>query len=813
MENNNIGNIYNYNKTTNRFKSVSNIFTNKLSQIERSNSNINSSTSKKTAGFEESLNYLTNVTKKMNSFSNKKDVNNFNNFKFSQNTNIPVHQSQELSMQDIKDKNDVNGNYTNINISIVNPNFSINNIDNSNSASNLTNKRLNVNIINNTLLSFKESNNIVVEENKPISKNDCKTNMIASIYKDYIENKSNEETFSENFKDETKKNMLKEFLKKNKIMQYEYNTKSNIAGISAYMYPNEENISKDKICLNININKLIMNKDENNEKEVNCNCHTINFFSLYSGGEKDNDDELPKYLKNKLKDIILKDNELISNPQNAIMNSLIKCELDYIKKFLEEKINKQKNSEQNNINNQNIQIPSVSILILLNIDDVFYIGNIGSIVSIISSNYSKKINSITKENIYKEINDITNNNNFGERKSINSLFNYNYLNDDFNNMNELNDFNNSQSIINISNNNININNFNNNFKNINNNFLNFSFIRTFPGKALYDFLSINNNNDNNNNIIVNNNTNNNNKNISNKRGSKIKVNRRLSTTFGNLNNFNFDKMKNKNIKVNNFIKDNLKNTKYKTFNSLKEKDNLFNLGPIFSFGNGTNFNKFYRTSFMSQNTYNDIFPENKLISSYPDIASFKYQSNFHDFILIGCKIIFEVISYDKICKGIYETMKKCIKKHRSFEMFLGCVVKDIIKKCISLGVTSNISCLFICFEPIKQLYIKQDINSVKNILVSYYLTLTNKKKLEIYDDFLTFDYINLDKANDYNNIFSKEIEKVEKVNKQKKNFSTNIINTSEIKREINDNSIIKKEEVVNKKKVKNMKKKCCCLIA
>ena len=261
------------------------------------------------------------------------------------------------------------------------------------------------------------------------------------------------------------------------------------------------------------------------------------------------------------------------------------------------------------------------------------------------------------------------------------------------------------------------------------------------------------------------------------------------------------------------MKDNLKNTKYKAFNTIKEKDNLFNLGPTYSLGNNANFNKFYRASlasFISQNTYNDIFPENKIISSYPDIVSFRYQPNFHDFILIGCKIIFEKISHDKICKGIYETMKKCIKKNRSFEMFLGCVVKDIIKKCISLGVTSNISCLFICFEPIKQLYIKQDFNTFKNILVSYCLTASNKQKIELYDDFLTTDYINLDKANDYNNIFSKEIEKI---NKQKKNLNTNIINNSKIKREINDNSIIKNEEsIVNKKKVKNMKKKCrCCL--
>ena len=199
-------NNYNYNKKATRFQSVSNVFTNKLMQIERSNSNINSSNSKKTAGFEESLNFLTGFQKKMNSFSIEKDT---NKLRFSCNNNLPVHQSQEFSMKDIKEKADVNGNYTNINISIVNPNFSINNIENSNRGTNITNKRVNFNIINNTLVSFKENNNIEVEDKE--SKKDNRK-MIASIYKDYLENKSNDETFSENFKDETKKNMFKEGL-------------------------------------------------------------------------------------------------------------------------------------------------------------------------------------------------------------------------------------------------------------------------------------------------------------------------------------------------------------------------------------------------------------------------------------------------------------------------------------------------------------------------------------------------------------------------------------------------------------------------
>ena len=42
-------------------------------------------------------------------------------------------------------------------------------------------------------------------------------------------------------------------------------------------------------------------------------------------------------------------------------------------------------------------------------------------------------------------------------------------------------------------------------------------------------------------------------------------------------------------------------------------------------------------------------------------------------------------------------MKKCIRKSRSFEIFLGCVVKDIIKKSISLGIATNISALIANF--------------------------------------------------------------------------------------------------------------------
>ena len=106
-----------------RNKSITNNSNKKLYQFERSNSNSNiSSISKKTGAFEE--NFL-GGTVKMNSFSTKLSP---NNLCFSIQNNLNIHSSVDLSIKDIKEKTV----YTNINISIDNPNFSINNIENNN---------------------------------------------------------------------------------------------------------------------------------------------------------------------------------------------------------------------------------------------------------------------------------------------------------------------------------------------------------------------------------------------------------------------------------------------------------------------------------------------------------------------------------------------------------------------------------------------------------------------------------------------------------------------------------------------------------
>ena len=134
-------------------------------------------------------------------------------------------------------------------------------------------------------------------------------------------------------------------------------------------------------------------------------------------------------------------------------------------------------------------------------------------------------------------------------------------------------------------------------------------------------------------------------------------------------------------------------------------------------------------------------------------------------------------------------MKKCIKKHRSFELFLGWVIKDIIKMCIEEGITSNISCLFICFNPIKQLYLKQNIDEIKKIIVPLCLTFTEENNNYFYDDLLSANFIDVDKANNYYDLIEQNLNKFNKSNEKSVEINNNV-----------------KVDSKNKK----VKKKCCC---
>ena len=736
---------FNNNKINkNKFRSKS-LASNFLSnyRTEKRFSNKLSSISKRTPAFNERSNIYRLTSKSMPiDISNNDELIKFKN---SSNTN-QLNKSQEISMTNIKDRNDVNVNCTNINISIVNPNFSINNFEPRHSASNINNKNINVNIINNSLLSFNE-NNEKIEIEKNISKMRTerdKAQILTSIYKDYLENKSQDESFSFNFGDETLKKKFKKYLTTNKIVQHEFKTKSIISGFSAYMYQNEEEVNKDKICLNINIDKSNININEQDESEINLSSHIINFFSLFSGGKDDNNDELPEILKNKLKNMILNNKNIINCPEAAIKKGLFNIELDYINYFMEEKIDETKNFFT--VPNENLnKIPFCSIMVLLNIDDTFYIGNIGKIITILSSNYSQSINYLAKEHIFQSqfLDDSYEKNNINEINNIVEMSN-----------NIVMDKDKSYSLL------LSQNIYNQIFPQLN-------ITRAFPGNALYRIIERKYNLIGMNNILIS------------RKEIYDKYKRRSSSTIINLINV-LNNQRGKKGDINNNIKESF---------LLKNNNNLI-INPT------------------------ESIPEKKMISSYPDVLSYKYQKN-HDFILICSKVILDNINYEKICKGVYETMKKCIRKKRSFEIFLGCVVKDIIKQSISLGITSNISCIFICFESIKSLYLKYDINSIENEIVSFYLTSNHEKKFELYENLLSADLIDIDKACKYENKLRSEYNKLFK----RKKSILSAINMGSDKNKIFYNNFINANNnqttdinIKSENKKNNKKCRCHCTI-
>ena len=728
------------NKNKFRSKSLANNFLSNY-RTEKRNSNKLSSISKRTPAFNERSNIYRLTSKSMPiDISNNDELIKFKN---SSNTN-QLNKSQEISMTNIKDRNDVNVNCTNINISIVNPNFSINNFEPRHSASNINNKNINVNIINNSLLSFNE-NNEKIEIEKNISKMRTerdKAQILTSIYKDYLENKSQDESFSFNFGDETLKKKFKKYLTTNKIVQHEFKTKSIISGFSAYMYQNEEEVNKDKICLNINIDKSNININEQDESEINLSSHIINFFSLFSGGKDDNNDELPEILKNKLKNMILNNKNIINCPEAAIKKGLFNIELDYINYFMEEKIDETKNFFT--VPNENLnKIPFCSIMVLLNIDDTFYIGNIGKIITILSSNYSQSINYLAKEHIFQSqfLDDSYEKNNINEINNIVEMSNNIVMNKSYSSLLSQNIYNQIFPQLNIT--------------------------RAFPGNALYRIIERKYNLIGMNNILIS------------RKEIYDKYKRRSSSTIINLINV-LNNQRGKKGDINNNIKESF---------LLKNNNNLI-INPT------------------------ESIPEKKMISSYPDVLSYKYQKN-HDFILICSKVILDNINYEKICKGVYETMKKCIRKKRSFEIFLGCVVKDIIKQSISLGITSNISCIFICFESIKSLYLKYDINSIENEIVSFYLTSNHEKKFELYENLLSADLIDIDKACKYENKLKSEYNKLFK--RKKSILST--INMGSDKNKIFYNNFINANNnqttdinIKSENKKNNKKCRCHCTI-
>ena len=124
--------------------------------------------------------------------------------------------------------------------------------------------------------------------------------------------------------------------------------------------------------------------------------------------------------------------------------------------------------------------------------------------------------------------------------------------------------------------------------------------------------------------------------------------------------------------------------------------------------------------------------------------------------------------------------------------------------------------MFICFESIKNLYLKYDINKIENEIVSFYLVSNGKKKFELYENILNIDLIDIDKACKYENKLRCEYNKLVK----RKKSTLSEINIGSDKNKIIYNNFIngtnqtmdinKKNE--NKNKKNNKKCRCSCII-
>ena len=187
-------------------------------------------------------------------------------------------------------------------------------------------------------------------------------------------------------------------------------------------------------------------------------------------------------------------------------------------------------------------------------------------------------------------------------------------------------------------------------------------------------------------------------------------------------------------------------------------------------------------NYFSDNILNKNYINNKnRILSIPDIISIKYKSDI-DFIFMCCKNIVQRLTKNEICQCVYETMKMCIKKNCNYEKFLSSVPKNIIKKCIAKRITGNLSCIFLCFDSIKQIYEEANEKNINKILVSMSLLSPTKNDSTLYSDIIDCDLVS-------NNIFS-----FSNLIEVKANFNNSIFKSNSIKSKL---SSIEKQKMNN----------------
>ena len=85
-----------------------------------------------------------------------------------------------------------------------------------------------------------------------------------------------------------------------------------------------------------------------------------------------------------------------------------------------------------------------------------------------------------------------------------------------------------------------------------------------------------------------------------------------------------------------------------------------------------------------------------------------------DFILLFNRGIFQVLTNKEIIIIIYKTLLEDLLNNSSFEILLENIVKKILNASISYGGNRDMSCLFICFENFKKLFLEKNLDKISD---------------------------------------------------------------------------------------------------
>ena len=112
------------------------------------------------------------------------------------------------------------------------------------------------------------------------------------------------------------------------------------------------------------------------------------------------------------------------------------------------------------------------------------------------------------------------------------------------------------------------------------------------------------------------------------------------------------------------------------------------------------------------------------IQQFNCAQKFRIQNNF-DFIILLNKGIFNHLSNKEICIIIYKTMKNCIINRNNFSFFLNQSIKNIFENVIRKNGQKDMACIFICFKNLYTLFEKKDLNKIDETLIIIENTIYN----------------------------------------------------------------------------------------